>query len=287
MSGPTTLGGKATLACIWEATAPKPGNVYRGADFQDLTYADFLLSSVAIGPVFDLTETQSVGQLILAGIQATRSAVATNTNLGTLLLLAPLAKAAGGGPFRPAAVRVASETTLEDARLAYEAIRIAMPGGLGETEEADVANEPEITLYEAMRLAEERDTVARQFSNGFSDVFAAADKMAGRIKTGTSLANAIVWSHLELMHQHPDSLIARKCGGKVARQAADRAGMALEAAAEDGGDLRAACAELDFWLRADGHRRNPGTTADLIAAALFTLLIENRVEWPVRFYSGS
>lgn len=289
MDPATMIGSKATLACVWEATAPKPGNVYRGADFSDLTYADFLQSAVVIGPVFNQSDKLSIGQLILNAVQATRAAVATNTNLGTLMLLAPLAKAAGSDSFRSRAAQLAEQTTVEDARMAYEAIRIATPGGLGEAAEADVADQPEISLYEAMKLAEERDSVARQYTNGFADVFATADNMAKSVGEGMSLSDGIVWNFLRLMHQHPDSLIARKCGAKLARQAADRAGMALEAAEEDAQagsiDLRAACAELDFWLRADGHRRNPGTTADLIAAALFTLLVEQRIEWPVRFYS--
>ncbi|MEN1680932.1 MAG: triphosphoribosyl-dephospho-CoA synthase [Planctomycetota bacterium] len=276
---PLSIGAKATLACLWEATAPKPGNVYRGADFADLTYADFAASAAAIGPVFDRVGDLSVGELTLQAVAATQAAVATNTNLGTVLLLAPLAKA----DRIDALDATLGGLTVEDAVHAYAAIRLAAPGGLGEVDDADVASAPAITLLEAMRLAADRDLIAAQFANGFTEVLATAEHVALRISQGKPLADAIVFSQLRLMAERPDTLIARKCGEGVAEESADRAAMALEAAEQDG-DLRPACAELDFWLRADGHRRNPGATADVIAAGLFVLLMENRLGWPVDFY---
>lgn len=277
---PLTLGAKATLACVWEATAPKPGNVYRGADFADLTYADFVTSAAAIGPVLERAPELAVGQLILDAVTATRAAVATNTNLGTVLLLAPLAKAGGD---RPTLDSVLSSLTVHDAKLAYAAIRMACPGGLGEVDKADVASEPTITLLEAMRVAADHDLIAAQYAGGFAEVAATAAHIALRVSQSRPLADAIVFAQLKLMAERPDTLIARKCGVAIAEESADRAAMALEAAQQDG-DLRPACAELDFWLRADGHRRNPGATADVIAAALFVLLVEERVAWPVDFY---
>ena len=38
--------------------------------------------------------------------------------------------------------------------------------------------------------------------------------------------------------------------------------------------------EFDAWLRADGHRRNPGTTADLIAASLFAAFRDGILPMP-------
>jgi triphosphoribosyl-dephospho-CoA synthetase len=54
-----------TLACLLEVTAPKPGNVHRGADFDDLTFADFLVSGVTIGPILATAAQIRVGQAIL------------------------------------------------------------------------------------------------------------------------------------------------------------------------------------------------------------------------------
>jgi triphosphoribosyl-dephospho-CoA synthase len=86
------------------------------------------------------------------------------------------------------------------------------------------------------------------------------------------------------MSEFPDSLIARKCGEAVARQSAALAAAALAAGQPSDADYLRAVADLDFWLRADGHRRNPGTTADLLAAGLFASLLSGVIQLPVRFY---
>src|ERR1700723_2922340 len=90
---PKRAGLCAQLACIFEATARKAGNVHRFRDFDDLGYVDFLTSAAAIGPVFDDIRG-SLGKTILQAVKATRAVVATNTNLGIVLLLAPLVHAA-------------------------------------------------------------------------------------------------------------------------------------------------------------------------------------------------
>ncbi|MEM6331700.1 MAG: triphosphoribosyl-dephospho-CoA synthase [Planctomycetota bacterium] len=283
---PGTIGACATLACLWEATAAKPGNVYRGADFADMSYADFLASAAAIGPVFDHAGELPIGRLVLDAARATRRAVATNTNLGTLLLLAPLANAAAAGTVREAIDAELAGATVEDARLAYEAIRTAAPGGLGRAAQSDVADQPDVTLLEAMRLAADRDLIARQYTTAFADVFATAGAITAHAAAGKPLADAIVWAHVELMAREPDTLIARKCGVDAARESAARAGRVLDLVRDDGEDFALAAAELDFWLRGDGNRRNPGATADVIAAALFVLLVGDELAWPVRFYGG-
>lgn len=277
---PATLGACATLACLWEATAAKPGNVYRGADFDDMTYADFLTSAAAIGPVFDRCGHLGLGGTVLEAVRATRRVVEVNTNLGTLLLLGPLALAGGNAA---KAAEVVEAATGEDTSAVYEAIRLAMPGGMGEVAEGDVSLEPEHSLVEAMQLAADRDLVARQYTGGFAEVSAAAEAIVKHRLHGASLHDAIVATFLGLLAEHGDSLVARKVGADVSRQAAQRAAAVLEHLPGTP-EFAAGVADLDFWLRADGHRRNPGTTADLIAAALFVLLAEDRLSWPVRFY---
>ena len=88
--------------------------------------------------------------------------------------------------------------------------------------------------------------------------------------------------YLELLSEYPDSLIARRRGIEVAHKAAALARDVL-AAGEPGNEAyEEALADFDFWLRADGHRRNPGTTADLIAAGLFAALREGKLLPPFR-----
>ncbi len=287
-SHPCTLGECATLACIWEATAAKPGNVYRGADFDDMTYADFLTSAVVIGPILGQVAKQGVGQTVLQAIQATRTAVATNTNLGMMLLTAPLAAVPAGQPLATGVAKVLSSLTVEDTQAVYQAIRIAQPSGLGEVPVADV-RKPEIpqrSLVEAMRLAADHDLIALQYVNDFAQVFQAAEWMENGLRHGWPLSETIVYAFLQQLADFPDSLVVRKCGlelgEKIRRQAAKILGVG------EPGDpaYLSAVQDFDFWLRADGHRRNPGTSADIIAAGLFVLLREQRLEWPVAFYGS-
>src|SRR5687767_13304338 len=123
------------LACIWEVTARKPGNVHRFRDFEDSTYLDFLVSTAAVAPVLEGASQRSVGQTILEAIRAARQVAHTNTNLGTVLLLAPLAAVPRDKPLREGLTEVLDRLDIEDADAAYRAIRLARPGGLGRVPE--------------------------------------------------------------------------------------------------------------------------------------------------------
>lgn len=284
---PRTLAECATLACLLEVSAPKPGNVYRGADFDDVTFVDFAVSAAVIGPVIEQTERVGVGQSVLGAAEATRTAVGTNTNLGTVLLLAPLAAIPRSVSLAKGISDVLEKLDANDTRLVYEAIRLTRPGGMGSTSHADVTADipPHAPLLEVMTLAADRDLVARQYADDFAEVLtAAAPWVEDAIARGCAVADAIVHAHLRLMAAYPDSLIARKCGRDVAEDASRRAAAVLQSGEPALEPFDRAVADFDFWLRADGHRRNPGTTADLIAAGLFVLLRENRLEWPLRFY---
>jgi triphosphoribosyl-dephospho-CoA synthase len=273
------LGLHAQLACIWEATARKPGNVHRFRDFADTTFVDFLASAAAIAPVLAVAPHHSVGVTVAECVRRTRQVAHHNTNLGIALLLAPLAKARPQPEYRADVERVLAGLSVEDAAQAYRAIRAAKPGGLGEVEEGDVRAEPDRPLRVLMALAADRDLIARQYANGFAEVFddGAPAVLAGARLTGC-LEGGIVHAHLSLMARHPDSLIARKRGDLEARESARKAREVLEEGWPFTAPGRTALAELDAWLRGQGHARNPGTTADLIAASLFVLLREGRLD---------
>ncbi len=281
-----SVGTCATLACLWEATAPKPGNVYRGADFEDLTYADFLTSAAVIGPILERAADEGVGPTVRAAVEATRAAVSTNTNLGMLLLLTPMAAVRRELSLADGIDDVLANLTPQDTQEVYAAICLAQPGGLGEVDTADVHDAPpaEISLIEAMQMAAHRDLVAQQYVDGFQQVFAMADRIECCCHEGLPLGEAIVHGYLQLLAEVPDSLIARKCGPELASEASDRAAAVLDTGEPGSSDYQAATAEFDFWLRGDGHRRNPGTSADLVAAGLFVLARDQRLDWPVKFY---
>lgn len=277
-----TLGQCATLACLAEVIAPKPGNVHRGADFEDLTFGDFAASAVAIGPAFDDAGERSVGHTVLEAIRATRRVVTTNTNLGLVLLMAPLARVPRSQSLGEGIVRVLAELDAGDAARIYEAIRLAEPGGLGQVETDDVTGPAPSDLVAAMRAARDRDLVARQYTNGFAEVLGVVvPKLAGNLARGWGLSASIVRAHVELLAEFPDSLIARKGGPALADEAADYARLVLRAGDPGDDEYYAALADLDFWLRSDGHRRNPGTTADLVGAGLFVLWRDGIIEPPL------
>ncbi len=273
----------ASLACILEATAPKPGNVHRGADFQDLTYPELILSAVAIGPEMDLARERPLGQTVLASVEATQRLVRGNSNLGMILLLAPLAAAANAERLESSVKSLLASLTNDDAGLVYQAIRLASPGGLGRVDKGDVAGDPPAGLIEAMQLAADRDLVARQYANGFEEVF---HEVAPTLSTALErfpLLDAIVYAYLTVLAKHPDSLIARKCGLDTAKRASDHAAQILASAVPTDHEWHRLLADFDFWLRSDSHRRNPGTTADLITAGLFVTLWEGELRSPFQW----
>lgn len=274
----------AQLACIWEATARKPGNVHRYCDFDDLSYLDFLTSAAAMAPILEIAWQRPVGATILAAIQATRCVASTNTNLGIVLLLAPLAAVKRSVPLASGLKRVLDTLDNRDARSVYRAIRLAAPGGLGTVAEQDVRAEPTKTLGEVMALAAKHDLIALQYVNGFRQVLReGVPVLRDMLRRKSCLEEAIIACHLHLLAEHPDSLIARKRGLPEAERASLGARQVLAKGWPNKVAGRMALTKLDDWLRAKGHARNPGTTADLVTACLFVLLREGNIVAPSRF----
>ena len=282
------IAGRAHLACVLEASAPKPGNVSPGRPFADMRYEDFLVSAQAIARPLEGAGRRPLGETILQAVEATSSRTRANTNLGMVLLLTPLARAGiqrldvPAAPerdqrlraLRTAVTGVLEETTVEDAENAYRAIRLANPGGLGNAEEQDVAAEPTVTLLEAMRLAADRDGIAREYASSYETTF---DKGVPALlqarADGFSMSDAIVEAYLILLAGAPDTHIARRGGDTLARHVSGLAAEALAAGGvrSDAGRLRIAA--MDASLRDPRNLANPGTAADLTAAAIFAALI--------------
>jgi triphosphoribosyl-dephospho-CoA synthase len=278
-----SAGQCATLACLLEATAAKPGNVHRGADFEDMTFTDFAVSAAAIGPAMEAAAQRGVGATVLAAVQATRRLVPVNTNLGTVLLLAPLAAVPREQSLKAGIGQVLSNLTAADAEAVYAAIRRAEPGGLGTADQMDVAEAAPESLLAAMAAAADRDLVARQYTERFAPILEqAAPWIVQGCAAGWPLTDAIIHAQLRLLAAWPDSLIARKCGPSVAEHGSALAQRVLQAGVPGDADYLYELGELDFWMRSDGNRRNPGTTADLIAAGLFVVLRENLIRPPFR-----
>jgi triphosphoribosyl-dephospho-CoA synthase len=283
------VAAAAQLACLLEVSAPKPGNVSPGREFTDTRYEHFLGSAAAIGLPLSGAGARSLGATVLLALEATSQWTRSNTNLGIILLLAPLARAAladepaarlaRDAVLEPrilrAAVRdVLDATTVEDARNVYAAIRRAAPGGLGQAPAQDVADEPTITLLETMRLAEHRDDIAREYVTGFATTFecGAPALLAARAER-LSWDDAIVETFLILLASAPDTHIARRAGTAIASDVSRQARAVLNAGGVRSVAGRRAITAMDARLRTSGNAANPGTTADLTAASIFVVLL--------------
>ena len=274
------IGLAAEMACLLEVCAEKPGNVTRRKDFNDACFEDFVISAAAIGPAFRSTADATVGDIILRAVRATRRLVGGNTNLGIVLLLAPLAKAAGldhSDELRLAVSSVLRNLTVDDARLAYEAIRLASPAGMETVQQYDVQEtDVNITLREAMGQARDRDALAREYVTDFEITFEVGlTAFQWILEQGAGISEAVVQTFLSILAQVPDTLIARKKGIEAAREVSGRAGQVLKRGGIFSEKGQAEIKRLDLALRDKGHTLNPGTTADLTAAVLFVYLVEN------------
>jgi triphosphoribosyl-dephospho-CoA synthase len=266
------------LACLLEVSAPKPGNVTPQHHFHDTRYEDFLASAVAIGPALAAAGEQPLGATVRLAIEATLRWTRSNTNLGIVLLLAPIARAAHRtrGGLRERVADVLAETTVTDAAEVYAAIRQARPGGLGSATSEDVAARPTVTLREAMGLAAERDAVAREYVTDFNLTFeTGVPALLSARHDGLTWTDAAVEAYLALLDVAPDTHIARKLGAAEAALVSVRARevRTLGGVRSDAG--RQALARLDADLRDPRNRRNPGTTADLTCASLFVVILED------------
>jgi triphosphoribosyl-dephospho-CoA synthase len=296
-------------ACHDELEAPKPGNVHVFAPGHRMTAAQFEDSAAAAAYPLCAPGAR-VGARIRGAIAATAAAVGANTNLGIVLLCAPLAAAAdpdfrinasGDGKHRPVGtsppplagegsgpswdlrsplVRVLDDLDIADAADAFAAIVQAAPAGLGRAGEHDVFAPPQVTLKEAMVAAANRDLVARQYAAGFNDVFdlgmARHAAAAGRSSDPRMATLAV---YLGFMSRFPDSHIVRKYGVAAAedvREAAQRFDAMLQAAGDAASLSDDFLHQLLAWDESlKAHGLNPGTTADLTVATLFAVRLQS------------
>lgn len=278
------ISESARNACLMEVLAPKPGNVHPDGEwnFHNLRVMDFIRSSEAIRRTFADLEKNGLGQLVFNSIIATRKVTSSNTNLGQVLLLVPIALVFF--EFHELSVsnlqNLLMKSTVEDSIHVYQAIKLAKPGGMGESKDQDINDIPQLKLFDIMKIAADRDSIAKQLTTGFHDVFDIGVPALIRYWDQTThWRDAIVQCHLFLMSKIPDTLIARKCGEKTALESASRAAGVLELpllSEQYYSELN----KLDEWLRADGNRRNPGTTADLVTAVLFVALLQDIILMP-------
>jgi triphosphoribosyl-dephospho-CoA synthase len=271
----TALAGEIAAAfiaaCRDELDAPKPGNVHVLAAGNRKTAADFVRSAEAAAP--PLTEPGArIGARIFRAVEATAAAVPRNTNLGIILLCAPMAAAAERAPgdLRAALAARLDSLDVEDARLAFKAITLAAPGGLGTAPRHDVREPAAVTLRQAMAEAADRDRIARQYVSGFADVFDLGEPLlASALSQAAEPKWATLAVYLGFLSAFADTHVAREHGPAIAEEVRRQA-ETFHARMRPAGDMSRLLPDLMAWDTALKHRGiNPGTSADLTVATLF------------------
>jgi triphosphoribosyl-dephospho-CoA synthase len=266
-----SLAAAVHAACAADVEALKPGNVGVHAPGHGMRAEDFRSSARAIAPIL-ADPALTVGTRIERSVEATVAAVGCNTNLGIVLLAAPLAQAviAGtGADLRARVQRVLADLTVADAMSAYAGIRAARAGHLGTVGAHDVGARPQVTLLVAMRTAADRDRIARQYATGYADIFehTLGWLAACRERWGEGYPG-VTGLYLKIAAAWPDTLVARKHGETAAE--AVRVRMAEVEKAFEACKNTASAESLLLEFDTDLKRRgiNPGTSADLTVTTL-------------------
>ncbi len=265
-------------ACICDVEAFKPGNVSVYNAGHDMSVADFLLSAeVSAEPITN--PDYSLGEKIFHAVKATRDAVGCNTNLGILLLCAPVIQAGQQVEERQSLLEalryVLENTSIKDADWVFKAISLASPGGLGESADQDVSERANVTLFQAMEIAQNKDRIAKQYVTYYKDIF---NFSILRYNDGlNSFGNqewAAVFVFTGLLSKFPDSHIERKYGNEHSGWVLKKI-IAVDDAlinTQDPEQLVPMLHEVDREFKEKGI--NPGTTADLTVATVFVVMME-------------
>ncbi len=260
------------VACMAELSSLKPGNVHIFADGHGMVVQEFIHSADAVAGVI-AQPGLSVGQRILASVEATWKVVDCNTNLGIVLLSAPLIHAAlsntATGSLREKLQPVLAELDVDDATLAFKAIARATPGGLGDADAHDVHEAPTISLLVAMQAAAERDRIAWQYAHGFEDVFGVGvESYTQALNKWENPAWATTVLYLTLLSEFPDSHIQRKYDQARAEEVSRQAAAHLHALLSHENPKLYQRTLLQFDAELKAQKLNPGTSADLTVATL-------------------
>ncbi len=265
-------------ACICDVQAFKPGNVSVYNEGHDMTVDDFILSAKVSAAAVANT-AYSLGEKIYYAVKATREAVGCNTNLGIILLCAPLCQAAyqqkKGQSLRESLANVLQKTTIEDADWTFKAITLAAPGGLGESSEQDVSEGAAVSLVEAMEIASEKDRIAKQYTTNYKDIFEFSvlryNDAFVKFDDRAWAASAVFTGLLSTI---PDSHIERKYGDKYSGWVRKQI-ITVDDALLNTNDPEQLIPMLHEVDRAFKDKSiNPGTTADLTVATVLIILME-------------
>ena len=282
----------AQIASVLEVSGwPKPGNVHRTRNYDDMVFQDFAISAVVIGDTMEDVASQAkeiddlskaeLGKYIFQAVDETNRWIETNTNLGIMMMCIPIAAAASISnnfdEIQENVGRLMDATTVEDAVNLYDAINVADAGGMGDQEEFDVMSEKakdelranNQTMFDVLEISAGWDRLANELTSKmpvcfeigypcFSDFWKTSDDV-------DVINKATVLTFMTILSQIPDTLISRKYGNEVAEDVSQKASEILEFKDDD--SFVEKLLEFDDYLY--DNKLNPGTTADLTAASIF------------------
>jgi len=288
------IANSAVKAAMLEASVEKPGNVTPTKSFPDLTYDDMLTAARALrNPMYEAAKRGSLlssgelepadiglGELVYKAVREAREVTEgeVNANFGIVLLFVPIAASAGCSYSLKDNIEVMLSTaTYEDTINIYKAIREARPNIRNpDVGELDVWKEgvlkkierEQLTPLDVFEKARKTDNIAREWLTAYSLTFEYVEKLDKNLSKGQDMDDAILITYLELLADWPDTLISRKNNVETAMQVAKKSASLLKLGFESR-EFKEGLSKFDDYLRSDGNKLNPGTTADIIASALF------------------
>jgi triphosphoribosyl-dephospho-CoA synthase len=269
-----TTPQNAQLALLLEvAGTPKPGNVDREREYEDLRFEHFLAGAVGTLAGFEMAaDGAGVGAAFERGIAGMSDQRGDNTQFGAVLLLTPLVAAAGRNAITPEGARdVVEETTVADAADFYRAfdhVDVAVddpPEGMADldvrrgSDAVPVDRDRELTLADVMELSADVDDIAAEWVDGFPRTFEAATRIESGDGPVTDRASDLF---VRLLAETVDTFVVTQHDTATALEVKERASNVLDGT-EDPDELAAEFVERGI---------NPGTTADIVAGGLFVAL---------------
>lgn len=272
---PLQLAAAYKTACMAELQALKPGNVHVFSDGHGMTVHDFIKSADVTAEVLAQPDL-SLGARIFYAVEATQQAVGQNTNLGVILLCAPLMASAlyadAEYTLEQNLARILGQLSIEDAEWVAKAIVLANPGGLGRADVHDVRVAPQVTLFEMMYSAQHYDRIAWQYANAFQDILVFGMACyAKAMKKWQNPAWAATALYLGFLTHQPDTHVIRKHGELLATHLMEEA-QAYANVYWETDNIKLVQKHLLSWDRLLKQRGiNPGTSADLTVATLLAV----------------
>lgn len=287
---PNEIAKLAQIASTFEVSGyPKPGNVHRTRDFDDMVFEDFLISGIVIGDSVreacsnvDVNNPE-LGKYILQAVSETDRWIKNNTNLGIVMMTMPIAVAASISnnfdEIRDNICLLMSNTSVDDACDLYDAINIADAGGMGDQDEYDVASENaknelrnnNQTMFDVLKISAPWDMLAREMTSDMPAVFEIGYLTYSKLKKENSLNYSCIMTFLTILSQVPDTLISRKYGEDEALKVSMMTRDLLKL--KDSSDFFEKIEEFDDYLFK--NNLNPGTTADLTMASIFLSFLKD------------